>query len=303
MAAVVDATYGFHLERGNKLEQSEDWTGAIKEFEKAAGIKDTTEAHDSLKNAQKQLVITQDKAAAQKALAASTDFQAQHNMIRAYEVLASLPASQQALVADEMKTLEPAYVLAAAQEAKTLHQAHSPIRGLADEVGIEKAYVYLQNAYQLSENDSYKDKLDLDGNELSAYLLDQAKHYLAKPGGSRHGAGLEVSGGGPPVQGLQPGCGARCDCGGLAGPCDALQAVDSRSVPRSDLAARQPGRGRAVGKRHYYRPGEFGSSGQGGARRRNHRRGAGLRVGWRRAGPPSVGGSHHRAAGVGVPRR
>jgi len=184
VAAVVDAAYGNHLELGNKLEQSEDWKGAIKEFEKAASVKDTSEARDSLKNAQKQLVISQDKAAAQKALAASTDFQAQHNMLRAYEVLANLPASQQVLVADEMKTLEPAYVQAAALEAKNLHQAHSPIRGLADEVGIEKAYRDLQNAYQLSENDTYKDKLDLDGNELSAYLLDQAKHYLAKPGGS-----------------------------------------------------------------------------------------------------------------------
>jgi hypothetical protein len=105
-------------------------------------------------------------------------------MLRAYEVLANLPATQQALVADEMKTLEPAYVQAAAAEARNLHQAHSPIRGLADEVGIEKAYTDLQNAYQLSENDTYKDKLDLDGNELSAYLLDQSKHYLSKPGGS-----------------------------------------------------------------------------------------------------------------------
>jgi len=184
VAAVVDATYGYHLEQGNKLEQSEDWKGAIKEFEKAGGIKDTSEARDSLKNAQKQLVISQDKAAAEKALASSKDYQAQHNMLRAYEVLANLPATQQALVAEEMKTLEPAYVQAAATEAKNLHQAHSPIRGLADEIGIEKAYTDLQNAYRLSENETYKDKLDLDGNELSAYLVEQAKHYLAKPGGS-----------------------------------------------------------------------------------------------------------------------
>lgn len=184
VAAVVDATYGYHLEQGNKLEQSEDWKGAIKEFEKADGVKDTSEARDSLKNAQKQLVISQDKAAAQKALANSAEFQAQHNMLRAYEVLTNLPASQQALVADQMRTLEPAYVQSAAQEAKNLHQAHSPIRGLADEVGIEKAYTDLQNAYRLSENETYKDKLDLDGNELSTYLVEQAKHYLAKPGGS-----------------------------------------------------------------------------------------------------------------------
>jgi hypothetical protein len=186
VAAVVDTTYGYHLELGNKFEQSEDWAGAIKEFQSAVNIKDTPEARDSLKNAQKQLVIAQDKAAADKALASSKEFQSQHNMIRAFEVLSSLSEAQQAvgLVPEEMKSLEPAYVAAAAQEARNLHQAHSPIRGEADEIGIKKAYVYLKNAYRLSENDSYRDKMDLDGDELSAYLLDQAKHYLAKPGGS-----------------------------------------------------------------------------------------------------------------------
>jgi hypothetical protein len=184
VAAVVDATYSDHLERGNKLEQSEDWAGAIKEFEKAVSVKDTSEARDSLKNAQSQLVIAQDKDAASKALAASKDYQQQRNMIRAYEALSSLPAAQQALVADDMKALQPAYVESAALEAKNLHQAHSPIRGLADEVGIKKAFAYLKNAYDLSDNESYKDKMELDANELSAYLLDRAKHYLEKPGGS-----------------------------------------------------------------------------------------------------------------------
>jgi hypothetical protein len=186
LSALVDTAYGYHLVYGNKLEQSEDWKGAIREFELAVSVKDTPEARDSVKNAQKQLVVSQDKAAADKAVASSKDFQAQHSMIRAYEVLSSLSDAQQVLgeVAEEMKSIEPAYVLAAVQEAKNLHQAHSPIRGLADEIGIKKAYADLQNAYRLSENDSYKDKLDLDGDELSTYLLDQAKHYLDKPGGS-----------------------------------------------------------------------------------------------------------------------
>ncbi|MGB7984602.1 MAG: hypothetical protein WCF54_05530 [Terracidiphilus sp.] len=184
VAAVIDAAYGAHLEAGNKAEQSEDWSGAIKEFKQAASIKDTSEAHESQKNAEKQLVIAQDKAAAARALGASRDFQAQHSTVKAYEVLAALPPAQQALVADDMKALEPAYVAAAALEAKALHQAHSPIHGPADEVAIEKAYTLLNHAYDLSENESYKDKLDLDANELSVYLVDQAKHYLDKPGGS-----------------------------------------------------------------------------------------------------------------------
>ena len=184
VAAVIDADYGFHLDRGNRLEQSEDWQGEIKEFEKAAAIKDTGEARESLANAKKQLVIAQDKDAATKALAASKEFQQQHNMVRAYETLAALPPAQQALVAEDMKGMESAYVAAAALEAKNYHQAHSPIRGPADQVAMEKAFADLEHAYKLSGNESYKDKAELDGGELSAYLLEQAKHYLDKPGGS-----------------------------------------------------------------------------------------------------------------------
>jgi hypothetical protein len=182
--AVVDAAYGYHMESGNKLEQGQAWKDAIAEFEKAVSIKVTSEARDAVKNAQKLLVIALDKEAADKALASSKDYELQHNVVRAYEVLSSLSDAQQALVADEMKVLEPNYVLAAALEAKNLHQAHSPVRGLADEIGVEKAYLYLQNAYQLSENNSLRDKMDLDANELSAYFLGQAKHYLEKPSGS-----------------------------------------------------------------------------------------------------------------------
>jgi hypothetical protein len=184
VAAVVDAVYSYHLEQGNKLEQSEDWAGAVNEFEKAASIRKTEEAQASAQHARQELLTAKDKKAAEMALAGSKDFQAQHNMIRAYELLSSLPVAQQALIADQMKQLEPAYVQSAALEAKNLHQAHSPIRGVADEMGLEKACAYLQKAYQISGNESYNDKLDLDRNELSAYLLEQAKHYLAKPGGS-----------------------------------------------------------------------------------------------------------------------
>jgi hypothetical protein len=184
VAAIVDGAYGYHIDEGNKLGLSEEWKGAIQEFDKAVSVKDSYEARELKANAQKQLMVSQDKAAAAGAVASSKNYAQQRNMIRAYEVLASLPPAQQALVADEMNALEPAYVESAAQQAKSLHQAHSPIRGLADEVGVERAYDYLRKAYQLSDNESYKDKMDLDGNELSVYLLEQAKHYLGKPGGS-----------------------------------------------------------------------------------------------------------------------
>jgi hypothetical protein len=88
------------------------------------------------------------------------------------------------MASEAMKALQAGYVIAAAAEAKSLHQAHTPIRGPSDMAAIEKAYIYLKNAYQLSQDESYKDKMDLYGDDLSAYLLDQAKIYLAKPVGS-----------------------------------------------------------------------------------------------------------------------
>jgi len=54
---------------GNKLEQSVDWKGAIAEFEKAAGVRDTQEARDSIQERPEEMVDAQAKAAADKALA------------------------------------------------------------------------------------------------------------------------------------------------------------------------------------------------------------------------------------------
>jgi hypothetical protein len=184
VAAVIDAAYTYHYERGKHLEDAHDWAHVITEYEKASSTKDTTEARDSLRIAREQLMIAEDKAAAETALNGSKEFEAQKDMIHAYEVLSSLPATQQAMVADEMTRLAPAYVQAASLAAKNLRQAHDPIKGLGDEIGIENAYVYLQRAYQISGNDSFKDRMALLGNDLSAYLLGQAKHYLGKPAGS-----------------------------------------------------------------------------------------------------------------------
>lgn len=184
IAAVIDGDYAFHMERGKQAQGAQDWERAIKEFDKAGSVKDLPEARDALKNAREQLVIVQDHAAAAKAQAASKGFEDAKDMIHAYETLSALPASQQKLVADDMERLKPAYVLACSQLAKGLQQAHHPIRGLADEIGMENAHTYLQLAYDLSENDSYHDRMSLLGDEISAYLLEQAKHYLGKPAGS-----------------------------------------------------------------------------------------------------------------------
>ncbi|HWG19452.1 MAG TPA: hypothetical protein VG225_02910 [Terracidiphilus sp.] len=184
IAAIMDAGYAYHIGKGKAAAGSSDWQSAIGDLEQAGGIKDTSEARDLLTNARAQLVAVQDKQAATKALADSAEYEASKDILRAYETLDNLPLAQRQMAADSIERLKPAYIQRCAQFAKEQRSAHRPIRGLSDEEGIEAAYVYLQHAYKLSENDSFHDQMDLLGDDLSAYLLDQAKHYLAKPGGS-----------------------------------------------------------------------------------------------------------------------
>ena len=184
VAAVIDADYQEHMAAGEQSETTPDWAKAIKEYVAAKGAKDTTEAEDRLKNAREQLVITQDKAAAAKALAASQEYEQSKDMLHAYQALSDLTAVQQKLVADDMERLKPAYVQAASDEANKLRKAFEPIVGIANERGIETAYDYLKEAYELSGDEGYHDRMALLSNELSAYLLEKAKHYFEKPSGS-----------------------------------------------------------------------------------------------------------------------
>ena len=182
--AVIDAAYGYYLDLGKKFGDAADWPNAIKQYEKAVGAKDTAEAQDALKEAHRQLVIVEDKAAAAKALASSQEFEQQKDVIGAFEVLYNLPPAQQELVSSDIARLKDAYVQSAVRAAKDLQKAHDPIRGLGDEIGIEKAYAYLDRAYELSKVDAYQDTKAILGDDLSAYFVDQAKRYLDKPAGS-----------------------------------------------------------------------------------------------------------------------
>jgi hypothetical protein len=184
IAAVIQANYAYHIDSGKQAGGLGDWDRAIREFEKAQNAKDTAEARSLLVNAREQWTVTQDKAAADKALAESTSYEQAKDIIKAYEVLDNLPASQRKLVQSDLDRLQPAYVQRSSQFAKELRQAHEPLRSLADEVGIQTAYNYLERAYKLSGDESFHDRMDLLGDELSVYLLDQAKRFLAKPSGS-----------------------------------------------------------------------------------------------------------------------
>ncbi len=153
--AVIDAAYGYYLHLGRQFAAATDWENAAKQLLKAAKTKDTEEAQDALKEAQRQLAIAEDKAAAAKALDASKNYESQSDLIDAFETLDNLPAAQKALVAADVARLQSAYVPAAIKAASDQQTAHLPIHGLADEVAIEKAYAWLNRVRELTKDDSY----------------------------------------------------------------------------------------------------------------------------------------------------
>ncbi len=191
VSAVIDADYTYHYNRGMDLGNSQNWQDSLNEFEKASEIKQTKDVATALANAKQALQVAQDKAAAQAALQQSANFGQQQQYIQAYEVLDNLPAGPHALVADEMQRLAPVYIQSASDAAKQIQQAHDPIRGLADEVEIVRAYGYLKKAYALNNDPSLNDRVNDLADKLSEYYLAQAQAYMAKPLGS--GAGVAWS--------------------------------------------------------------------------------------------------------------
>ncbi len=182
--AVIDAAYGYYLQLGKQFAAAADWENAVKQFLKAAKTKDTKEARDSLKEAQSQLAISEDKAVAAKSQEASRNYENQNDLIDAFETLDNLSAAQKALVAGDIARLQSSYIQTAVKAASDQQTAHLPIRGLGDEIGIEKAYAWLNRARELTKDDSYATTLGTLGDDLSAYFVEQAKHYLDKPSGS-----------------------------------------------------------------------------------------------------------------------
>lgn len=182
--AIVDAAYNYYLQLGKQLSDTGDWEKAIEQINKAQKLKDTKDVHDALVSAHNQLTIAQDKAAADKALATSKEFEDQHDTINAFETLYFLPPPQKALVADDLERLKPSYVQAAVKAAKDLKLAHEALSGIADEIGIEKALTYLKLIYKLTNEESYQDTINVLAEDLSNYFLARAQLYLDKPSGS-----------------------------------------------------------------------------------------------------------------------
>ncbi len=188
ISSIAKADYDFHYGRGQELATARDWDGAVQEFQKALDLRKTEQVMASLKEARAELEATNDKHLADQAVQQSRALAAAGQFIQAYETLSNLPSPQRSMVAEEMNHLSPSYVQAASETAKELQQAHDPIRGLRDELEIERAYGYLRQAYTLSNDPKLRDRQQDLADKLSDYYLQQAKRYMEKPLGS--GAGL-----------------------------------------------------------------------------------------------------------------
>lgn len=185
ISAIVDGTYKYHFERGKAAAAAQKWNDAVQEYQKAADLKPTSESASALKQAQAALLSSTNQTAAEAAVQQSAAFQQDKHYIEAYEVLADLPGPQRALVTTQMQALEADYVKSASDEAKKQKEAHVPIQGKADEIGVQKAYEYLRRAGTLRPDDQdLKLRLDLIAQTLSDYYVVQAKKYLDKPLGS-----------------------------------------------------------------------------------------------------------------------
>ncbi len=185
ISAIIDSAYKYHFERGKADAAGQKWHDAEQEFQRASDLKPTSESTNALKQAHAQFLSSANQAAADNALQQSAAFEQDKHYIEAYEVLADLPEAQRALVKNQMEVLEPNYVKGASDEAKKLKDAHVPIQGRMDEIGVQRAYNYLRIACTLrSDDQNLKLRLDLISQTLSDYYVVQAKKYIEKPLGS-----------------------------------------------------------------------------------------------------------------------
>ncbi len=184
IAEIVNSSHSFHFNKGKSCADSNNWQDAVHEFDRAEAIKPSPESAEALANAKKELEKANNKAAAEAAVRKSNDFAAQSDVLSAYEVLDTLPPDQRSLVETERTALGPAYVTAASLAAEQIQKAHDPIRGLADEREIEKAYVYLDRAFAFDGQPALKERRDDLADKLSQYYLDQAMRYDSRPMGS-----------------------------------------------------------------------------------------------------------------------
>jgi hypothetical protein len=180
----LNALYSYHVELGKKDAAKSDPQGEVAEFKKAAEVESTPEVAGLLQTAEQQLKESTDKAAVTTASTMSASAEEDKDYVKAYEVLADLTVSQQKLVADRLSSLKDRYIQAASVMARDLQRIHTPIKGLTDETGVQRAYDLLSRCYALTNDLGLQDRMTALGEVLSSYYLAQAKYYLDRPDGT-----------------------------------------------------------------------------------------------------------------------
>lgn len=180
----LHAIASLYVEQASKLEEASDWPNAIVGLQNAVAIVPSPDTQAKLGGAKVKAQAAADKAAADAALQKSQEFVESKNTLAAFEVLDDLPPSQHALVTEQLNGLKDQYVQEAQKAAKGLQKADEPITGLSDEVGIQRAYGYLQRCSRLTNDQDIETREAILAEDLSAFYLRQGKKYVEKPDGS-----------------------------------------------------------------------------------------------------------------------
>ncbi len=180
----LHSLYSYYLAQGKNDAAKNDPQGAVDQFQKAAEVEPTPEVAELLRNAQQTFQDTTDKAAITNASTMSAAAEDDKDYVKAYEVLANLTASQQKAVAERLDALKDRYIQAASQRAKDLERINTPIKGVANEAEIQKAYDLLSRCHALTNDPAIEDRMAILGGRLSDYYMAQAKHYLDRPDGT-----------------------------------------------------------------------------------------------------------------------
>jgi hypothetical protein len=181
----LDAVYNYYLEQA-KGDDDKDPQAEVSELKKAALVKPGPEIDAKIRDAEQKAKRNVDEAAVRSAMNMSQAAEDGKDYIKAYEVLDNLTPDQRktATVAERMESLKGQFLPAALKKANEYQHTYIPIKGIGDERGVQHAYSLLISCDALSADPSLQDRISSLADSLSAYYLDQAKHYLAFPDGT-----------------------------------------------------------------------------------------------------------------------
>jgi hypothetical protein len=178
------AISALYVNHAKSLEESEKWSEAAAILKNAVDLVPSQDTQTLLAEAQQKAEEAANKGAADEAMKKSADLEGSGNIIAAFEILDDLPKASRDLVLQRISDLKDKYIEAAEKAAKSEQSAHLPINGLADEIGIQAAFEYLQRCSRLTGDPALRDSISVLGDHLSGYYLQQGKKYADKPDGS-----------------------------------------------------------------------------------------------------------------------